>query len=158
MNPLPPSTSLPTTPHPTAVAVVIVVFEETAAELGGGGGGGATGDPTVTDLEYEPQIILPYYKVVGFLNRPVLKLTLPQLSMYSDQNTNTDRPSFLTLGDTLFMALAIYLGSTGFSVGYFVGKLTANAVRSVDGLPAGLAELWTVGLAILFDTLYINFI
>jgi len=105
-------------------------------------------------------LLLPYYKLIALLSRPVLKLTLPFPSPSSNQRIDTDvnqRPSFITVGDTIFMTLAIYLGSIGFSVGYFVGKLTANAVRSVESLPVGLAELWTVILAIGFDTVYVNY-
>jgi len=113
-----------------------------------------------------PMLLLPYYKLVAFFSRPVLKLTLPSLSLpSSNQNTDTDidtnqRPSFLTVGDTLFIAVAFFLGSTGFSIGYFVGKLTANSVRNVEGFPIALADsgLWTVCLAIGFDTIYVNFI
>lgn len=104
--------------------------------------------------------LLPYYKLIALLSRPVLKLTLPLPSLSSNQSIDKDieqRPSFITVGDTIFMTVAVLLGSTGFSVGYFIGKLTANVVRSVEGLPIGLAELWTVSLAIGFDTVYVNF-
>ena len=63
---------------------------------------------------------------------------------------------YITFGDCMLMAFALKLGSIGFSIGYIFGKVSTPIVRRNNSFPIIITEIWSGGLAIIFDIVWNN--
>lgn len=86
------------------------------------------------------KIILLPMQLQALANKPVIKLG----------------NIYLTTGDCALIAIALKLGSVGFSIGYVIGKSSTPIISRSNLVPIMFVQLWTGALAVVSDIIWNN--